>query len=219
MFSTRLFIALTDKDIYGQLDGTSVKPNQTTDPNDYTAWLKKENQALNLFMQKLHDMTLTKVLSLDSAAKWWTTITNEFTIKSSHVVAVMQTSFDKMKCTDNGNIHTHLDKLHTKYEDFIHVGVTMLQDQWATHIIGSLPKHYQKHLATIEAAARAAALATAKPGTGAAPTTTFSVSPDLLMSLAIEEYDHITAGGTTRGKGKDDTGVALFAANSVSNCN
>ena len=63
MFSTRLRIALTDKDVYGQLDGTSAKPDKTTDPNDYTAWLKKENQALNLLTQKLHDTTLTKILS------------------------------------------------------------------------------------------------------------------------------------------------------------
>ena len=217
MFSTRLRIALTDKDVYGQLDGTSAKPDKTTDPDDYAAWLKKENQALNLLTQKLHDTTLTKVLSLDSAAKWWTAITNEFTVKSSHVVAAMRTSFDKMKCADNGNIRTHLDKLRAKYEDLIRVGVTVPQDQWATRIIGSLPEHYQKHLATIEAAARAAALATAKPAAGTTPTSTFSVSPDLLVSLAIEEYDRIAAGGTARGKGREDTGVALSAANSGSN--
>ena len=169
MFSTRLHIALTDKDVYGHLDGTSAKPDQTMDPDDYAAWLKKENQALNL-MQKLHDTTLTKVLSLDSAAKWWTVITHEFTVKSSHIMAAMRTSFDKMKCADNGNIHTHLDKLRAKYEDLVRVGVTVPQDQWATRIIGSLPKHYQKHLATIEATARAAALATMKPTAGTAPT-------------------------------------------------
>jgi hypothetical protein len=89
MFSTCLCIALMDKDIYGQLDSTSVKSDQTMDPDDYTAWLKKENQALNILMQKLHEMTLTKVLSFNSAVKWWTAITNEFTVKSSHIVAAM----------------------------------------------------------------------------------------------------------------------------------
>ena len=216
MFSTRLRIALTDKDVYGHLDGTSAKPDRTTDPDNYAAWLKKENQALNLLTQKLHDTTLTKILSLDSAAKWWTAITHEFTVKSSHVVAAMRTSFDKMKCADNGNIRTHLDKLRAKYEDLIHVKVTVPQDQWATRIIGSLPEHYQKHLATIEAAARAAALATANPTAGTAPTSAFSVSPDLLVSLAIEEYDRIVAGGT-RGKAKEDAGVALFVTHNGSN--
>ena len=89
MFSTCLCIALMDKDVYGQLDSTSAEPNKATDPNDYAAWLKKENQALNLLTQKLHDTTLTKVLSLKSAVKWWTAITNEFTVKSSHVMAAM----------------------------------------------------------------------------------------------------------------------------------
>jgi len=219
MFSTRLRIALKDKDVFGHLDGSSKMPDATTLPEEYAAWLKKENQAINLLTQKLHDTTLTKLLALDSAAKWWTTITNEFTVKSSHVVAAMRTAFERMKCPDNGNVRTHLDKLRAKHEDLIRVGVTIPLDQWSTRIIGSLPEHYQKHLATIEAAARAAALATAalsQTATTAAatPTTsTFSVSPDLLMSLAIEEYDRIIAGGP-RGKGKDtDTGVALSVTN------
>src|SRR6202041_2438474 len=94
---------------------------------------------------------------------------NEFTIKSSHVVAAMRAAFEKLKCADNGNVRTHLDKLRAKYEDLIRVGVTLPADQWCTRIIGSLPEHYQKHLATIEGAARAAALATATatPGTPA----------------------------------------------------
>lgn len=179
MFSTRLRIALTDKDVYGQLDGTSMKPNQTVDPNDYAKFSL-------LILPRNGGPRLLMNLPLKVVTLW-------------------------LRC--------ELDKLRAKYEDLIRVGVTVPQDQWATRIIGSLPENYQKHLATIEAAARAASLATAKPATGAAPTTTFSVSPDLLMSLAIEEYDRIAAGGTTRGKGKDDTGVALFAANSGSNRN
>jgi hypothetical protein len=222
MFSTRLRIALNDKDVYGHLDGTSVKPDPDADAEGYSAWLKKENQALNLLTQKLHDSTLTKLLSLSSAAEWWTAVTKEFTVKSSHVVAAMRTAFEKMKCADGGNIRTHLDKLRAKHEDLIRVGVTIPLDQWSTRIIGSLPEQYQKHLATIEAAARAAALATTALAQATTPAvtptvSTFSVSPDLLMALAIEEYDRIIAGGT-RGKAKDsDTGVALSATNSGNN--
>jgi len=132
MFSTRLRIALQDKDVFSHLDGTATEPNKATLPDEHTAWLKKANQACNLLMQKLYDSMLTKLLSLTMAVQWWTSITNEFTIKSSHVVAAMRAAFKKMKCTDNGNVRTHLDKLHTKYEDLIHIGVTLPADQWCT---------------------------------------------------------------------------------------
>ena len=220
MFSTRLRIALQDKDVFGHLDGTAIKPNAVSKPDEYTAWLKKEHQARNLLTQKLHDSTLTKLLSLDSTVEWWKAITNKFTVKSSHVVAAIRSAFEKMKCADNGNIHVHLDKLRAKHEDLIRVGITLPPDQWSTRIIGSLPEHYQKHLATIEAAARAAAMTTAALITvapNATPTQT-SISPDLLMSLAIEEYDRIVAGGT-RGKAKEDAGVALFVTQNGSNRN
>ena len=59
-----------------------------------------------------------------------------------------------------------------------------------------------------------AALITAAPN--ATPTQT-SISLDLLMSLAIEEYDHIVAGSTHR-KVKEDAGVVLFLTHNGSNC-
>jgi len=212
MFSTRLRIALQDKDVYGHLDGSAKKPDATTEPDEYAAWLKKENQAFNLLTQKLHDTTLTKLLALKSVAEWWATVTKEFTVKSSHVVAAMQATFDKLKCADNGNVRTHLDKLRLKHEELIRVGVSIPADQYSTRIIGSLPEHYQKHLATVEASAQAAAQAAAAMTSSTTVTSTpFSVSPDLLISLATEEYDRIMALNGTRGRSKEDTGVALSA--------
>jgi hypothetical protein len=83
----------------------------------------------------------------------WTSLITKFTVKSSHVVATMHASFDSLKCADNGNVRTHLDKLHFKHEELIGIGITIPPEQYATCIIGSLPTHYQRHLATIEASA------------------------------------------------------------------
>jgi hypothetical protein len=171
-----------------------------------------ESKARHLLAQKLHDSTLTKLLHLDTVAKMWSSLTTEFTVKSSHVVAAMRTAFDNLKCADNGNIRIHLDKLRLKYEELVGVGVTIPTEQYATRIIGSLPISYQRHLSTIEASAHASAVATSAKASSTS-TSTFSISPELLMQLAIEEYDRIQASSNSSARNpkasKEDSGVAL----------
>ena len=147
----------------------------------------------------------------------------EYTVKSSHVVAAMRSSFESLKCADNVNICTHLDKLHLKYEEIVGIGITILPTEYATCIIGLLPIHYQQHLSTIEASTRASALVTtAAQASAAGPSTvaqtTFSISLDLLIQLAMEEYNHIQSVPSHCGpkSSKTDTGVVLSVQNSKS---
>jgi len=115
-----------------------------------------------------------------------------------------------------------LDKLRFKYEELVGIGVTISSTEYATCIIGSLPSHYQHHLSTIEASARASALATsaiqATAENSQISTTTFSISPELLIQLATEEYDRIQSAPSHRGPKtfKADTGVALSAQGTTS---
>jgi hypothetical protein len=153
----------------------------------------------------------------------WKMIKLEHTVKSSHVVAAMRSSFESLKCADNANIRTHLNKLHLKYKELISIGITILPTEYATRIIGSLPCHYQQHLSTIKAFARASALATtitqvSAVGPSTVAQTTFSISLDLLIQLAMEEYNCIQSAPSHQGpkSSKADTGVALSVQNSKS---
>jgi len=64
-------------------------------------------------------------------------------------------------------------------------------DQYATHIIGSLPSYYQCHLSTVDAAARASGLAQAAAQTAALATAqataaaSTSTAPQLLHNLPL----------------------------------
>jgi hypothetical protein len=219
IFSVRLKWALQEKKVYGHLDGTASKPADTAPADEQTTWLDNEAKARHLLAQKLHDSTLTKLLHLTTVAAMWTSLSTEFTVKSSHIVAAMRTAFDSLKCADNGNVYTHLDKLRFKYEELVGVGVTIPTEQYATQIIGSLLIFYQCHLSTIEASARVSAFANATAAAATQPSTAtqsttksaFSIAPELLMQLAVEEYDRIQAGNTNRQSKapKDDTGIAL----------
>ena len=138
IFSVCLKWALQEKKVFGHLDSTSPQPATTADANEQTSWLDDEVKACHLLAQKLQDSTLTKLLHFTTAALMWTSLTKEFTLKSSHTVAVMCTSFDSLKCANNGNICTHLDKLCFKYEELVGISVTIPTEQYATRIIGSL---------------------------------------------------------------------------------
>ena len=189
IFRIRLKWALEEKRVFGHLDGTTIKPADDKPDTEKNDWSNDETKARHLLAQKLHDSTLTKLLHHTTVAEMWTAVTQEFTTKSSHVVAAMRASFDSLKCADNGNIRTHLDRLRFKYEELVGIGVTVSSADYATRIIGSLPTHYQRHLSTIEASARASALATTTAQV--TPKQTFSISPDLLIQLATEEFDRL----------------------------
>jgi hypothetical protein len=125
---------LEEKEVFGHLDGTVMKPAQTVADDVKSEWLKNETKAHHLLVQKLHDSTLTKLLHHDSVAEMWTLLVTEFTVKSSHVVVAMRNSFDNLKCADNGNVWTHLDKLRFKYEELVGIGIESLFDVSWDHI-------------------------------------------------------------------------------------
>jgi gag-polypeptide of LTR copia-type/Zinc knuckle len=221
IFQTQLKWALEDKQVFGHLDGTAIKPADTEkDEEKKETWLINETKARQLLAQKLYDSTLTKLLHYKTVVEMWAVITQEYSIKSGHVVAAMTTLFNSLKCVDNANVRAHLDKLRLKYEELIGVGITISATDYATCIIGSLPAKYQHHLSTIEASAHASAVAAAAANpanpTAIAAAKSFSVSADLLIQLTTEEYDKIQSAPGQQGSkaAKADTGVALSAQRS-----
>ncbi|PBK81187.1 hypothetical protein ARMGADRAFT_948558, partial [Armillaria gallica] len=58
------------------------------------------------------------------------------------IIADMQAHFDNMKCPNSGNVHTHLTSLHMKYEELCAISMVLTDNQYVTHIIGSLPYYY-----------------------------------------------------------------------------
>jgi len=59
----RLKWALEDKQVFGHLDGTAIKPADAEDDEKKEKWKKNETKARQLLAQKLYDSTLTKLTS------------------------------------------------------------------------------------------------------------------------------------------------------------
>ena len=78
---------------FGHLDGTTTKPSTAPTGIDITTlveeWMSNESKPCHLLAQKLHDSTLTKLLHLATVVEMWKMITQEFSVKSSHVITAM----------------------------------------------------------------------------------------------------------------------------------
>jgi hypothetical protein len=110
--------------------------------------------------------------------------------------------------------HSH----HYKYKVLIDIGITILSEQYATCIIGSLLIFSQCHLSTIEASAWVSAFANVMMAANPTDKTqstlksAFSIVPKLRIQLAVKEYDHIHGNANHQTKtAKEYIGVALMA--------
>ncbi|KAJ7263709.1 hypothetical protein C8J57DRAFT_1332544 [Mycena rebaudengoi] len=242
IFSSRFKLFAKSKVLWGHFDGTTPKPAPPAAQAEIDEWEKHEDEARNHLAQKLEDTTFLQADEKDTVADMWEWISNEFTALSAHVVASMQADFDNCNCGENGNVRTHLEALKLKHKGLVAVGVTLTDSQYATRIINSLPRAYQRYLSTITSSAKAALIATniarsvaaAAQASGTAPAAGMTIAsgntasaqaitlaPAYLMHLAIEEWDRLEAEKKRKhanvpSKSREDTGVALNAQASSS---
>jgi hypothetical protein len=145
IFSTRFKHFAKSKAAWGHFDGTTPKPMPPAAQADINEWEKHEDEAHNYLAQKLEDTTLLRADERNTVGEMWEWVSNEFTALSAHVVAAMQADFDNCNCGENGNVRTHLDLLKMKHKSLVAVGVTLSDSQYATRIINSLPRAYQRY--------------------------------------------------------------------------
>ncbi|KAJ7347980.1 hypothetical protein DFH08DRAFT_699114, partial [Mycena albidolilacea] len=153
IFSTCFKYFVKSKARWGHFDGTTPKPVPPAQQVEIDEWEKNEDEAHNSLAQRLEDTTLLQADEWNTVAEMWEWITNEFTALSAHVVAAMQVDFDNCNCGENGNVCTHPDLLKMKHKSLVAVGVVLTDSQYATRIINSLPRAYQRYLSTITSSA------------------------------------------------------------------
>ncbi|KAF7371239.1 Transcription factor [Mycena sanguinolenta] len=241
IFQRRFSTFMRLKSLWGHFDGTTPRPDEDDNipDEDLDKWDKEEYESNNYLAQRLEDITFLKISNMATVAMMWEQLSNEFTALSSHIIASMQADFDNCNCSEKENVRTHLDQLRIKYMALVGVGVVMSDSQYSTRIINSLPRAYQRYLATIISSVKAALIATNIARTTATAATTsasaagarsaaaglsiisgntvatqaVTLDPEYLMHLATEEWDRIEAEKKKNSpkSRNDNTGVALSA--------
>jgi len=124
----------------------------------------------------------------------WKTIVTEFELKTVLVQADLRVCFQSLKCAEKGDLRAHLDKLRSMCEELTAVGVSLLDDEYTSTIICSLPAHYANYIAHLSASAHLLKK---------------TLKPDDMMCYLTQEYDRLNAGKAESSKGEN--GVAFTA--------
>jgi hypothetical protein len=216
-FQCRFIMAVKQKHIFRHFDGTDTKPTllspaTETETKALTAWQEKEDTAMYLLSQKLADSTLTKYTQKDTVVEMWSAIILEFMQKSMLVCSNMHLKFMAMHYTSGANLHAELDRVHVEYETLLNADVAVTDNDYHTLVINFLPSHLASFVAQISANTKAITMVQHAASSASAMTPTapldpklLEMSPESMMTLALEEYDRQADKKTSKPK---DTGVA-----------
>jgi hypothetical protein len=230
IFQNRFLIAVEQKEVLGQFDGTNPKlsalKEEATDSEkkkhakELTAWQKKESLVKYLLMQKLPDSTFTKYFRKGSVANIWSAIVEEFTEKSMLMRSSLHSEFINMRYEEGADLHAQFDRIRMKYEELMNVGVSVSEQDYHSLVINFVPAKISAFLAHLSASMRALdkvhsrkykRMGLTSP-TGTTDASVDDLDAEDLMQLAIEEWDRH---GIRKSKGKGTTnntsGMALAA--------
>ncbi|KAK2467948.1 hypothetical protein APHAL10511_000243 [Amanita phalloides] len=206
MFQSRFLIAVRQKKVYAQFDGSNPKPkvsasvtteDSTADPTTeqvkkLQTWQDKEDLAMYLLMQKLPDSIFAKYMQKATVAEMWSAIVIEFTRKSMLMHSSLHSEFMAMRYERGANLHSEFDRIRMKYELLVNAGIMVSEDDYRTLVINFLPSELSTFIAQLSAQMKMMNICQGVSSSDTSSTSdTKSSDPDAeeLMSFALEEWD------------------------------
>src|SRR6267378_7314634 len=132
------------------------------------------------------------IKSKPNTMELWEALKAIYQTKTKMSVVDLGQKLQNIRCDEDGNIHAHFNLLSDMREQLASMGKTTDDDEFASILLASLPPSYKTSQSTINTAADMS-------GT--------DITPDRVIHLVSEEYDH-----HARKNGKSGTEDA-FAAN------
>jgi gag-polypeptide of LTR copia-type len=208
VYKERLQLSLLAQGLNGHLDGTitnPVEPQGTTDSAGVTTPPKSDE--IEAYKKELCEFTQNRAIALQQIASTipdtlylrikgkvtvkdaWDALTKEFETRSHMFTIDLCRRLQDERLDNQGNVHAHFETMRTLREDLASLGKAITDNDFATMLLGSLPKGYDTYLSAI--------------------TATMSVmgrtlDPDTLIMTITDEYDRrAIRTHQTKEKGKD----------------
>lgn len=187
VFQNRFLIAIRQKKILGQFDGTNPKPSvlgegatkteKKTFVKELASWQDKEDLVHYLLTQKLPDLIFTKYLQKETVADIWKAIVKEFTYKSM----LMQSNL-------------HLEFMAMWYEALMNARVLVSHEDYCSLVINFVLVEISSFLAQLSAGMKVANIVQSKRAIASSSlscinTSTEELDAEELMQLATKEWD------------------------------
>ena len=227
-FKHHFMIAVHQKEVWDHFNGKSLCPipadeaKPTADEvKAVKEWNKAENTALYLLSLKIPENILLKYEDLDTVMLMWTSISNEFQQKSLLYRTTLHADFMNMRAVSGTDLHTEFNRVRTTYDELLNVGITISDGEYSSMLISFLPSELSSFISQLSTTAKLSqrlnpVQTTATPATGSGTVPGVDkpvIAPDLLMELALEEWDRQQLDKKSKVKAKDH-GVAAVALSS-----
>ncbi|KAG2048703.1 hypothetical protein BDR06DRAFT_895048, partial [Suillus hirtellus] len=183
--------------LLSHLDGTEMNPiDPQTLPNRGVSWVPAtldKVKEVSTYKTELKEWCMGQVITKQQITK---TIPNSLFIQIKNldtakdifmhlsslfkqclcVVSVkLLCKLQDLKCPEKGNIHEHFNKMYTAKEQLSSLGHVPTNESFAAMIMSSLPAFYDLHLLALTVSAKVASI---------------QLTPDMLMLIIIDEYNH-----------------------------
>ena len=234
IFQHQFTIAVQQKKVWSQFDGTSPKPSEspatstaaTEHAKKVSDWNERETLAKYLLTQKLPDSIFTKYLRKNTVAEIWSALVTEFTKKSMIMKSNLHSEFMALRYQKGADLRLEFDRVRGKYEALMNAGVTVSPDDYRTLIINFVPSGISSFIAQVSANMKMLAMMSSKGTTGSSSESSdekssdpYALEPEQLMQAALEEWDRRGAEIRARGRNpnavKDsDVGAAMVTVSS-----
>jgi hypothetical protein len=142
-----------------------------------------------------------RIQNQPTAATMWEALKKDFEGRTQAVQNELRNRLALAKCSDNENMHEHVDRMQYMLEELSGMGVTIADGEYVAMLVKSMPKSYGHYFAAIS---------------GAAEVSGNMLTPDMVMNHAVSEYDRrqIKNAPKCGGAMTGDTTLYTFATDS-----
>src|SRR6202522_4312065 len=166
--------------------------------SDLARWESDEAMIRQAIASSISDSLFLEVKKKKTGMEMWEAVKDQREKKSRMVTVDMRRKLQAEKCLESGDVRAHLNRLQAMREDLASMGGSILDEDFTSIILGSIPPSYDTYIAAITA-------------TSALMDKT--LSPTNLIDAIRDEADRRTIKNP---KSKKDEHDAAFAANQSS---
>src|SRR5690349_8546248 len=143
----KMQLILEDKDLFGVIDGTDVKPEKNDALNE---WMKRDKKARVTICLALSDSILATVRNCDTAVSVWEKLSSVYESKSLVNRLFMRRKLLTMKMSEGETLSTHINGIKTLTEQLAAVNASVSEEDFVMTLLMSLPESYEHFITALE---------------------------------------------------------------------
>ena len=224
LYKRRVVIALGSKPpLIRHLEGRAPQPSPPTpipaksgekEQKDYQKlvaefstkmdeWEARDFAVMQQIIASIPDTIFIRIQNHDTAAGMWDALKKDFEGRTQAVKNELRNRFAMAKCGNNENVHEHVDRMRYMFEELSGMGVAIPDGEYAALLVKSMPKSFSHYFAAIS---------------GAAEVSGNRLTPSMVMSHAIREYDRRQIENAPKRGGASTGNAALYSFAPDSGC-